>query len=97
MVERFFLDRVYTEAAGAPIGGEHDAVALAFTHKTYALLAIVQFAKTRAQVALQAAIIDFVPVTGRHDMGEGVTSVFMRYICFSLVKRFNWLYRYGMG
>ena len=53
--------------SGAAIGGENDLVALPGTHEAEALLAVAQFAVARAEVALQAAVVQLMPVSGRDN------------------------------
>ena len=65
MVERFLLDRIDTETRGASVGGEHHGIADAPAHEACAALPIVQFAVARAQVSLDAPVIELVPVFGR--------------------------------
>ena len=66
VVERLLLDRVQAEAAGAPVAGQHDLPAGPGTHEAQAPLAVAQLARTRAQVALDAAVRQLVPVAGGH-------------------------------
>jgi len=63
MIEWLFLDRIDAEAARAAVGGQDDLVIASAAHETQAALAVTQFAKTRAQVALQSTIVESVPVT----------------------------------
>ena len=62
MVERFFLDRVDAEAGGAAVGGQDHLAAYILAHEAQAALALVQLAVARAQVALDAAVVERVPV-----------------------------------
>jgi hypothetical protein len=61
MVERLFFYRVDAKARRAAPGGEHHLVALARAHKAGAALALVQAAFARAQVALDAPVIEPAP------------------------------------
>jgi hypothetical protein len=61
VVERLLLDGVDAEAGAAPVGGEHDAVAGALAHEAGAALAVAQLAVARAEVALDAAVVEDVP------------------------------------
>lgn len=64
MIERFLFDRIDAEAAGAPVRGQDDLIALADAHKAECALSVVQFAQARAQVALKTAVTKKVPVSG---------------------------------
>ena len=61
MRQRFFLDWVDAKTRRAAIGGEDHLTALHLAHEAGAALAFVQLAVARAQVALDAAIVEFVP------------------------------------
>ncbi len=61
MVERLLLDRIDAEARRAAVGGQHHRVADALAHEARAALALVQLAVARAQVALDAAVVEAVP------------------------------------
>ena len=65
MVERLLLDGIHAEAARAAIGGEDDPVALAGANEAEAALALVERAVARAEVALDAAVAERVPVAPR--------------------------------
>ena len=71
MVQRLLLDRVDAEAARAAVGGEHHLVVLARADEAEAALSLVQLAKPGTDVALHAAVIQLVPVFGRHDRRIG--------------------------
>jgi hypothetical protein len=64
VVERLLLDRVDAEARAAAVGAQHHRVAHALAHEAQAALAFVQLAVARAQVALDAAIVQHVPPAG---------------------------------
>ena len=71
MVERLLLDRVDAEAGRAAVGGQHDLVVLAGAHEAQTALALVQLALARAQVALDAPVLEPVPVAAGpalHDL-----------------------------
>jgi hypothetical protein len=61
VIERLFLDRINAEPRRAAIGGQHHRVAFALAHEAGAALALVQAAIARAQVALDATIVQSVP------------------------------------
>ena len=61
MVERLLLDRVDAEARRAAVGRQHHRVAFALAHEARAALALVQAAVARAQVALDATVVESVP------------------------------------
>ncbi len=65
VVERLLLDRIDAESRGAAIGREDHRLAFAFAHKAQTALAVVQPAVTRAQVALDAAVVEPVPPARR--------------------------------
>jgi hypothetical protein len=67
MVERLFLDRIDTESAGSPISREHNLVVLSRPYEAEPLLSFMEFAEARTEVALDASIVQFVPVCGRCD------------------------------
>jgi hypothetical protein len=69
VVKRLFFDGIYAEATGTAIGGKHDLAIPACPHKTEAALALVEFAQARAQITLDAAVLESVPITGRNDRG----------------------------
>jgi AmmeMemoRadiSam system protein B len=62
MVERLLLDRVDTEAGRAAVGRQDDLVVLTATHEAQTALPLVQLAIAGAQVALNAPVIETVPV-----------------------------------
>ena len=55
-----------TVARGAPIGRQHHLVARASTNEAEAALALAQPAEARAEVALEAAVVEPVPVAPGH-------------------------------
>ena len=61
MMERLFLDGVDTIAAGATIGGQHNAAILTGANETQALLAFMELAETGAQITLNPPILQQVP------------------------------------
>lgn len=69
MVERLLFNRVDAESAGTAIGREHDLVVLARPNEAQPALPLAQFAEARANIALNAAVIDFVPIFCR-DVGH---------------------------
>src|SRR5690606_4994222 len=56
VVQRLLLDGIHAEAARPAVGREDDAVSLPGPHEAEALLALVELAVPRAQVALDAAV-----------------------------------------
>jgi hypothetical protein len=52
MIERFFFDRVYTEAAGAAIGSQDDFIVMASADEAKAALTVTQLAKPGTNIAL---------------------------------------------
>lgn len=65
MIEWFFLYWVYTESAGAAVGGKDDGVVLPRAHEAQTTLTFFQVAQARTQVALDASIFYFMPVVVR--------------------------------
>ena len=63
MVERFFFDGIDAKAGGAAIGRQNDLVVLTHTDKAESPLAVMQAAIARTDVALDAAIVEFMPVS----------------------------------
>src|SRR5437867_4060671 len=61
MIQRLLFHRVDAEARTATIGGEQHLAALHAAHETGAALAFVQLAVARAQITLDAVIVQFVP------------------------------------
>ena len=62
MIEGLLLDGVDAIAARAAIGGEHNLIVGPGTHETQPALALVEFAQSRAQIALDAPVFQGVPV-----------------------------------
>src|SRR5689334_13265893 len=73
MVERLLLDRVDAEAGGSAVAGQHDLVVHPAPHETEAPLALVEAAVAGADVALDAAVGQRMPMPGRHGMRVGKT------------------------
>jgi len=65
VVQRLLLDRIDTEAGGAAIGCEHHDVVGTGSYKAQAPLALVQLAKARTNVTLNASVVEPVPVACR--------------------------------
>src|SRR5690606_37723676 len=61
MIQRLLLDRIDAEPRAAPVGGQHDRVALTRANEAQSALPVVQPAVARAQVALDAAVVERVP------------------------------------
>src|SRR5262249_5655661 len=76
VIERLLLDRIDAKAGGAAIRGEQDLVVLARAHEAEAALAFVQLAIARAQVALEAAVLQSMPVAARHALDARVIHVY---------------------
>ena len=87
MVQRFFLDRVDAESAGAAVGGQNQLIPAAGADETKSSLAGPQATEPRAQIALQPAVADAVPVT---DLMAG-TLLFAPECCVRLshIKRMD--------
>src|SRR5262249_47658545 len=65
VVERLFFDRIDAESRRAPVRGEHDRVVVPRAHVAEAALALVKPAIARAEVALDAAVLELVPIAAR--------------------------------
>lgn len=52
MIQGFFLNGIHTETTGTTVSSEHDLVSLPGAHKAQTLLVLVQFTKTRTEIAL---------------------------------------------
>jgi hypothetical protein len=74
VVKRLLLDRVDGEATGTTVGSEDDPVFLPSPHETEAPLALAQPAGSRADVALNAAIGEIVPVPCYEALLEQIDS-----------------------
>src|SRR5258706_13228601 len=67
MIQRLLSNRINAEPAAASIGGQHNPVAAVLPHKTKPPLPLVEFAHTRTNVALDAAVFQPVPpLAGNH-------------------------------
>src|SRR5262249_46867195 len=75
VVERLLLDRIDAKAGGAAVRGEQDLVVLARAHEAQAALAFVQLAVARAQVALETAVLQSMPVAARHALDDRLIHV----------------------
>lgn len=64
MIERLFLDWIDAKAGRAAVGREYYLVSGATADETQTALAIAKLAESRADVALQPAVIEPVPVFG---------------------------------
>ena len=62
MIQRFLLDRIDAEAAGAAVGVELDLAAFDAAHEAQAALTFVHLAGARTDVALDATVVERVPV-----------------------------------
>jgi hypothetical protein len=70
MVEGLFLDGVHAEPAGTPISRQYDLVIVTGAHEAKPLLAFVQLAIAGTDIALDAAVVQGVPVP-RREKGDG--------------------------
>ena len=67
MVQRFFLDRVYTKAGRPPVADQFDLAIEALANITNSPLTLAQATVPRTEVTLNAAIIEEMPVSGCDD------------------------------
>jgi hypothetical protein len=66
MIERLLLDGIDAIPARPAIGGQNDPVVGARPHKAQPPLALIKLAKARTQIALDAPVLQRVPVTAGH-------------------------------
>src|SRR5690606_24155303 len=71
VVKRLLFDRVHAEPARAAVRGEHDALAVARPHEAEPALPRMQLAVARADVALDAAVVEPMPVAGGNGVLQG--------------------------
>src|SRR5262249_7805126 len=64
VIERLLLDRVDAEARALAVGREDELVAFARAHEAERALAVVQPAVARAEIALDAPVVEGVPPAG---------------------------------
>ena len=62
MIQRFLLDRIDAEAAGAAVSVEPHLSVFDAAHEAQTALAVVHLAGTRTDVALNSSVIEAVPV-----------------------------------
>src|SRR5207245_11780839 len=72
MVERLLLDRIDAKAGGAPVGRKQDLIVLPRAHEAQAALPLMQLAIARTYVALDAAILQPVPIAAGHTRDGGL-------------------------
>jgi hypothetical protein len=68
MIERFLFNGVNAKPAGTTIAGQYNFPFVATTHKAQTLLAFMQFAIARTDIALNPAIIEGMPMAGRKEI-----------------------------
>ena len=66
MIERLLLDRIDAETAGSSVSSQYDFIVTACAYETEPALAIAQPAEARANVALQATVVERMPVSPRY-------------------------------
>ena len=62
MVEWFFFNRINTKTAGTAIGGQHNLIIFPGTHETQPPLTFLEMTESWADIALNAAILEFMPI-----------------------------------
>jgi hypothetical protein len=67
MIERLFFDRVDAKPTRASVGGKDYRVVEAASNKAKSTLTFSQTTEARAEIALDATIIDAMPVPCRND------------------------------
>jgi hypothetical protein len=63
MIQGFLFNGIDAKTAGAAIGCQHHGLAHTAAHKAQTTLAIMELAKTWTQIALDAVIVKFMPVS----------------------------------
>ncbi len=97
LVQRLLLDRIDAEPGRPPVGRQHHAVVDPLAHEAGAALALVQPAIARAQVALDAAVLERVPVARRVCRGRGVAVARVHAMATTSRARPTWLPCSGTG
>ena len=69
VVQRLLLDRVDAEPTRPPVRREHDLVVLAGSNEAHPALALVELAGPGAHIALDATVVERMPVLGGNDRG----------------------------
>jgi hypothetical protein len=72
VVKWFLFNRINAESTGTAIGGQDNLPILASTHKAQSTLPFVQFAVPRAEVALNPAVIEQMPIGSGYNMCCGL-------------------------
>ncbi len=67
MIKRLLLDRIDTEARGAPITDEFDLAVYTLAHVTESALALMEPAVSRAEVTLRTPVFEHMPVLRRDN------------------------------
>ena len=83
MIERLLLDRIDAESRRSPIRRQHHGVAHARAHEARAALALVQAAIARAEVALDASVVEAVPPPSRMERALDGTRRAVVHLYFS--------------
>src|SRR5215510_7399280 len=61
MIQRLLLNRIDTEPAAPPVGGQHHSIPYPLADETKPALAFIQLAKPRTKAALDAAVREHHP------------------------------------
>ena len=64
VIERLLLDGIDAKTRRPSVGGQDDLIAFAGAHETQPALAFAQLAKARADITLNATVLEFVPIAG---------------------------------
>jgi hypothetical protein len=67
MMERLFFNRIDAKATGASVGHQDNLPILAGPHEAKPALIVMQFAQSWAEVALNAAIVQDMPILRWHS------------------------------
>src|SRR4029450_2069937 len=74
VVQRLLLDRIDAEAGRSPVAGENDLSIAGLAHEAERLLPFVELAEARAEVALDAAVLEPVLPRPADDPGLDLLS-----------------------
>ena len=88
MIERFLFDGVHAIATRAAIGSQNNASAVVGSHEAHTLLAFVQLTGPRANIALNSAIIEGMPIFG-WKIGIHITSHLRSAYAYKLSTKFR--------
>lgn len=68
MIQRLLFDRIDAKPARSSIGRQNDLILLPRPDKAEPLLAFLKGAVARTEIALDAPVLELVPIFRRHDL-----------------------------